>query len=114
MEIYELSSWNGFRYLHYEYENLYIKNDKISSLKEKYKIQGYLQDERVYNRLDRLNYETSKKYLGAYFDHLIYIKRDSTILKKYNKYGVDVFKNTLRVYVTLRLIIPLSHSLDLG
>lgn len=42
MEIYELSSWNGFRYLHYEYGNLYIKNDKISSLKEKYKMQGYL------------------------------------------------------------------------
>ena len=113
MEIYELSSWNGFRYLHYEYGNLYIKNDKISSLKEKYKMQGPLQDERVCNRLDRLNYETSKKYLGAYFDHLIYIKRDSTILKKY-KYGAGVFKNTLRVCVTLRLIIPLSHSLDLG
>lgn len=113
MEIYELSSWNGFHYLHYEYGNLYIKNNKISSLKEKYKMQGYLQDERVCNRLDRLNYETSKKYLGAYFDHLIYIKRDSTILKKY-KYGVGVFKNTLRVCVTLRLIIPLSHSLDLG
>ena len=113
MEIYDLGYWNGFRRNHYEYGNLYIKNDKISSLKEKYKMQGYLQDERVCNRLDRLNYETSKKYLGAYFDHLIYIKRDSTILKKY-KYGVGVFKNTLRVCATLRLIIPLSHSLDLG
>lgn len=112
MEIYKLSSWNGFRY-HYEYGNLYIKNDKISSLKEKYKMQGYLQDERVCNRLDRLNYETSKKYLGAYFDHLIYTVRDGTILKKY-KYGAGVFKNTLSVCVTLRLIIPLSHSLDLG
>ena len=78
-------------------------------------MQGYLQDKRVCNRLYRLNYDTSKKYLGAYFDHLIYIKRDSTILKKY-KYGVgnSSFKNTLRVCVTLRLIIPLSHSLDLG
>ena len=37
----------------------------------------------------------------------------SKFLKKY-KYGVGVFKNTLRVCVTLRLIIPLSHSLDLG
>ena len=115
MEIYELSSWNGFRYLHYEYGNLYIKNDKISSLKEKYKMQGDRQDKRVCNRLYRLNYDTSKKYLGAYFDHLIYIKKDSTILKKY-KYGVgsSSFKNTLRVCVTLRWIIPLSHSLDLG
>ena len=111
MEIYELSSWNGFRYLHYEYGNLYIKNDKISSLKEKYKMQGYLQDKRVCNRLYRLNYDTSKKYLGAYFDHLIYIKKDSTILKKY-KYGVgsSSFKNTLRVCVRLRLIIPLKEK----
>jgi len=109
MKIYDLGNWNGFRWNHYEYGNLYIGDNRISCSKDKYKIDSHIRNRRVVSRLDREDYDTHRRGLNPSI--VVFVATDKPILKKDTRN--TKYPTTYRCSI-LHIKVPLNHSLDLG